>query len=144
MTPPLPSMVSVGTEAPLAAATLVALGVDLVVVGGCALVLHGRTARCSDLDIVPEPGVANLGRLREALGDVGAKPPSAGRIGANTLSSVRSIFGRIDVMVATARREYAELAARSSEVRVAGVPVRVAAVADVLRLRAEFKGGDDE
>jgi hypothetical protein len=86
-----------GTSAPLAAAALVALGVELVVIGGCALVIREVADRCSDLD----------------------------------------------VMVATARREYRELVGRATGVRVAGVPVPVAAVADVLRLRVEFGGVDD-
>jgi hypothetical protein len=39
-------------------------------------------------------------------------------------------------MVQTARREYVALASDATEVDVAGVRVPVAAVADVLRLRA--------
>jgi hypothetical protein len=135
----------VGTEAPLGAATLVALGVELVVVGGCALLLHDAADRCGDLDIVPEPSAANLDRLCRALGELRVKkPPSARLLAANPLMSVSSIFGPIDIMIATAKREYAELARRADRVPVGGVPVPLATVADALRLRAEFKGSGHE
>jgi hypothetical protein len=58
--------------------------------------------------------------------------------------SVSSIFGPIDIMIATAKREYAELARRADRVHVGGVPVPLATVADALRLRAEFKGNGHE
>lgn len=132
-----------GTAAPLAAATLVAFGVELVVIGGCALVIREVADHCSDLDVVPEPGAANLARLCTALGDLGATRLRAPTVSARAVSSVCSPYGRIDIMGATARREYGSLLPGSTEVRVAGVPVPVAAVADVLRLRAEFGGGDD-
>jgi hypothetical protein len=129
-----------GTAAPLAAAALVAFGVELVVIGGCALVLREVADHCSDLDIVPEPGATNLARLCTALADLGATRLSARNISERSLSSVTSPYGRIDVMVATARREYDSLLSGSTEAHVAGVPVPVAAVADALRLRTEFGG----
>jgi hypothetical protein len=132
-----------GTAAPLAAAALVAFGVELVVIGGCALVLREITDHCSDLDVVPEPGAANLACLCRSLTELGASGVSDRAIAEQSVSSVTSPYGRIDLMVATARREYDSLVAGSTEVHVAGVPVRVAAAADVLRLRAEFGGGDE-
>jgi hypothetical protein len=132
-----------GTAAPLAAAALVAFGVDLVVIGGCALVLHEVADRCSDLDVVPEPGAMNLTRLCTALDDLGASRLRPRTVSERPVSSVTSPYGRVDVMVATARREYASLLMREADVRVAGVRVRVASVSDVLRLRAEFGGGDE-
>jgi hypothetical protein len=130
-----------GTAAPLAAALLVAFGVELVVIGGCALVLRDATDHCSDLDIVPEPSETNLARLRTTLRDLGASPLSMQTVGERAVASVTSPYGRIDVMVSTARREYESLLAGSGEVHVAGVPVPVAAVVDALRLRIEFGGG---
>jgi hypothetical protein len=138
-----------GSSAPIAAAALVAYGVELVVVGGCALVIRGGAEQCSDLDVVPEPSVANLARLCSALDAIGARRPSAKAIAERQLTSMTSPYGRIDVMVATARREFGALATAASECSVAGVPVPVAATADVLRLRAEFwghefQGSDDD
>lgn len=132
-----------GTAAPLAAAALVAFGVELVVIGRCALVIREVADRCSDLDVVPEPGAANLARLCTALRDLGATRLSPRTASERALSSVMSPYGRIDLMVATARREFRALAVGANDLPVAGVPVPVASVADVLRLRAEFGGGDD-
>jgi hypothetical protein len=130
---------SLGTNAPLAAAALVADGVELVVVGGCALVIVGLADRCSDLDVVPRPECANLVRLGAALDALGATRPGDRAIRERPVTSASSPFGRIDLMVATARSEYDALAGRATAYRVAGVAVPIAAVDDVLRLRAAFR-----
>lgn len=44
-----------------------AAGVELVVVGGVAAILHGAELTTRDVDIVPERSPANLARLRTAL-----------------------------------------------------------------------------
>jgi hypothetical protein len=135
---------SLGANAPIAAAALVAYGVDLVVVGGCALLIAGTTDRCGDLDVVPGPGAANLERLGNALERLGAPRPAMRALCHRELTSVSSPYGRIDLMTETARREFCHLAMHASLHRVAGVPVPVAAIEDVLRLRARFRGlGDD-
>jgi hypothetical protein len=41
--------------------------VDYIIVGGVAAALHGSPRLTFDLDIVPEPSDANIGRLAEAL-----------------------------------------------------------------------------
>ena len=134
---------SLGTNAPFAAAALVADGVELVVVGGCALVVAGHSDRCSDLDVVPRPDPANLLRLFEALDALGATSPGERAISERPVTSATSPFGRIDLLVETARREYDALADRSTAYRVAGVLVPIAATVDVLRLRARFRGNDE-
>jgi hypothetical protein len=135
---------SLGVGAPLAAAALVADGVELVVVGGCALVISGVADRCGDLDVVPNPDPANLERLGRALDALCASRPSDRAIRDRDVTSARSPFGRIDLLVATARCEYSTLAGRATEHDVAGVRVPIAALADVLRLRARFRGGDHD
>jgi hypothetical protein len=144
---PLPSIrlggTGLGAAAPIAAAALVAYGVELVVVGGCALLLAGATDRCGDLDVVPEPGAANLERLCNALDRLGARRPTVRSLDRRELTSVSSPYGRIDLMTQTARREYHHLAIHASQHRVAGVPVPVAAVEDVVRLREHFRGVRD-
>jgi hypothetical protein len=110
------------------------------VIGGCALVIREVADHCSDLDVVPEPGHDNLSRLCMALSDLGAPRLRPQTVGERALTSLTSPYGRIDVMVATARREYRGLVVGADELCVASVPVPVAAVADVLRLRAEFGG----
>ena len=131
-----------GSGAPIAAAALVAAEVELVVVGGCALVLLDVAESCSDLDVVPEPSAANLERLCSALDALGAARPSLRTIAERSVSSATSPFGRIDLMLETARREYRALAFDGSNCRVAGTVVRVAAVADVLRLRRMYSEAD--
>ena len=118
---------------------LVAHDVELVVVGGCALVLLGLEVDCGDLDIVPEPSTATLARLGRALDAIGATRPADRAIAARPLTSVTSPFGRIDLLVARAHEEYSALAQGASMCAVEDVPVPVAAVADVLRLRARFR-----
>jgi hypothetical protein len=127
-----------GTGAPIAAAALVALEVELVVVGGCALVLRDVEAVCGDLDVVPMPDAANLRTLCRALDVLGVRRPSARVIGRRPITSVASPYGRIDLMIETARREYEDLASHASERDVYGVRVPVASIADVLRLRERF------
>jgi hypothetical protein len=138
-----PGYTGSGAGAPVAAAALVAYGVDLVVVGGCALVIAGVADRCGDLDVVPEPGAANLERLRNALDRLGAPRPSMQSLCHRQMASVSSPYGPIDLMTETARREYRHLAARATDRCVAGVPVPVAAIDDVLRLREHFRGRGD-
>jgi hypothetical protein len=113
------------------------------VVGGCALVLLEVEDHCGDLDIVPKLGSENLSRLCAALDDLGATRPPRHAIGERQLTSATSPFGRIDLLTETARREYGHLALDASERCVSGVPVPVAAIADVLRLRARFRGAND-
>lgn len=48
--------------------------VDLVVVGGVAVVQHGFTRTTRDLDVVPQPGGANIERLWNALAELEARP----------------------------------------------------------------------
>jgi hypothetical protein len=48
-------------------------GIDFIVVGGAAAVLHGAPVTTLDLDIVPEQSGANLVRLLEALRSLDAR-----------------------------------------------------------------------
>ena len=52
---------------------LCAGGVDFIVVGGAAAVLHGAPVTTLDLDIVPDQSVANVGRLLEVLRTLDAR-----------------------------------------------------------------------
>jgi hypothetical protein len=48
--------------------------VDFVIIGGFSLSVHGVVRGTKDIDIVPEPGPANLGRLAGALDAIDAEP----------------------------------------------------------------------
>ena len=54
-------------------AALADAGVDYVLIGGLAGVLHGSPAMTNDADIVPSRTDENLGRLSEALRALGAR-----------------------------------------------------------------------
>ena len=109
-----------------------------MVIGGCALVLHGVASECGDLDIVPDPDAGNLRTLRSALNALGASRMSGAALTAAVVS-LDSPYGRIDVMMERARDEYPALAAAAVTCRVEDAEVRVAAVDDVMRLRARFR-----
>ena len=48
-------------------------GVDFVLIGGLAAVVHGSTLTTVDIDITPERSEANLGRLAAALTELDAR-----------------------------------------------------------------------
>jgi hypothetical protein len=128
---------------PIAAAALVAYGAELVVVGGCALVLLGLEPRCADLDIVPETSANNLIRLCAALDALGVtRRPKAESMAERSLTSVDSAYGRVDILLGRARAEYRSLLSNAVTRRVWDVDVRVAAVQDVRRLRARYRDAD--
>jgi hypothetical protein len=60
-------------DAPLILRKLVAAGVDFVVIGGIAVVLHGYPRLTRDLDIAFAHEVANLDALGGVLTDLGAE-----------------------------------------------------------------------
>jgi hypothetical protein len=49
-------------------------GVEFVVIGGFSLAAHGVVRGTKDLDVVPNPGRANLERLMAALEELRAEP----------------------------------------------------------------------
>jgi hypothetical protein len=52
--------------------------VDFIVIGGVAVGVHGFVRATKDLDIVPDPDEANLGRLAGVLGDINAEHAGIG------------------------------------------------------------------
>jgi hypothetical protein len=126
-----------------AAAVMVSCGVELVVVGGAALWLHGDPSKpLKDLDVVPAPDPANIERLvscRQTLGAPTRTWPTAGRLLRCELVTVETSFGPIDILSQRGRDEYRSLRAAATLVPVLGEPVPVASPADVLRLKRQFK-----
>jgi hypothetical protein len=124
------------------AAAFLARRCDFVVVGGCALMLHGHDHAPADLDLVPEPSPANLDRLFEglsALGTVGrAVRPNDHALATGEIVSRATPVGNVDVMLARGREEYGAFSKRALTIPVNGRDVRVAAADDVLELRARF------
>lgn len=89
--------------------SLVARGVEFVVIGGFSLAAHGIVRATNDLDIVPSPEDANLRKLAAALLDIDAQPmladdfelplrPDADGLAAGGNWVLTTQFGRLDVM----------------------------------------------
>jgi hypothetical protein len=45
-------------------------GVRYVIVGGCAVILHGYLRTTYDIDVLVDPSAGNIGRLKKALHDL--------------------------------------------------------------------------
>lgn len=128
--------------------SLVEFGVEFVVVGGIAVQAHGYLRGTGDLDIVPEPTLLNLGRLGEALADLEARPWRATlpvdvtdpqllkRI---PLAPLVTRHGRLDLLnfahTAGASSSFAELRQRALVVDLDGLPVPVAGIDDLIRMK---------
>lgn len=106
--------------------------VEFVIIGGFSLAAHGYVRATKDLDIVPEPGSANLTRLAKALRDLeaevdladvaadelGIKPDEAG-LSAGGNWALQTRHGRLDVMQdVPGLRDYDEL--RAGAVMISG------------------------
>jgi hypothetical protein len=118
--------------------------VDYVAVGGIALIAHGVVRATLDVDLVPDPDPANLGRLAEAIRSLAGNPHGepATEVTAELLARDSNMrfqteAGQLDVLCAvTYRRLYPDLRSRSVVARVEAAEVRVASRNDLIRLKA--------
>ena len=115
-------------------------GVDYVVIGGFAAVVHGSPLPTSDVDLVPDRSYDNLVRLARALERVGAKlrteaGPVETSLDAGSLQAMPLMlnlvtdFGDVDLTFAPAgpRSSFAEWDGSASDVAIAeGLTIRVA------------------
>lgn len=129
-------------------AALTAGGVDFVVVGGIAAVLHGSPTITHDLDIVFENSPDNRERLGTVLTGLGAKPfgiddelpfsADARTLDRIQLLTLETFAGRIDVMHPPAGSpSYDDLrsAARLTEIEGIDRKVPVAAIDDLIAMK---------
>jgi hypothetical protein len=127
-------------------ATLADAGVDYVLIGGLAGVLHGSPAMTNDADIVPARTQLNLERLAEALRDLDARirsleepdgipfDPHPQLLAGVSLLNLTTRCGDLDLSFTPAGTEgYDDLAPRAVPFDVRGLVVPVAALADVIR-----------
>ena len=130
------------TNLVLAAGFLAARAAEFVVVGGCALLLHGWDHEPADLDVVPAPSPANLQRLFDALDELGTVGPiwrpTAHALGTRDIVTRVTPIGKVDVLLGGGRTEHTALAAAATSMRVGRRSVRVAPIDDVLRRRVRF------
>jgi predicted nucleotidyltransferase len=121
-------------------------GVRYVLIGGLAAILHGAPHVTTDVDIVPEEALQNLERLSTVLRELNARIRVAGEDDgvpfghdAESLQRVRTWNlvtdkGNLDItFVPSGTRGYEDLRRDVVSMRVRGVDVPVASLADVIR-----------
>lgn len=129
-------------------------GVDFVVVGGIAVIAQGYGRSTRDLDIAFADDAANLEALGKILIEIGARlrgvdgdlpfTPDARTLGGIQLLTLETSLGWLDVH----RRlpgigTYEDLRRRAERATIAGVPVLVASIDDLLAMK-EAAGRDQD
>ena len=118
--------------------------VRFVLIGGFAANYRGSAHVTFDLDITPQDGLENLGRLSDALTSLDAKIRTHDdvlpfRHDAKSLAraqvwNLRTPHGDLDLsMVPSGTQGYDDLHRDADEVTVLGVQVEIASLADIIR-----------
>ncbi len=139
-------MTEPGPEAILA--TLVAHGVDFVIIGGLAAVAHGSRRVTRDIDIIARPDSDNLALLQQALTELAAvqlvansaerpiEPADVAMVGLGATLHTRSPAGRLDVVGGAAgAAPYEALRARSIVSHVGAVEIRISGLDDLIAMK---------
>jgi hypothetical protein len=121
-------------------------GVRYVLIGGVAARLHGSPLQTQDMDVTPDPAGSNLERLVAALKELGAQFRVAGQEEGvvvplhpawfHSLTSATFITraGLLDVVLRPdGLAGYDSIASAGVDFEVYGIPVRVAALRDIVR-----------
>lgn len=135
-------------------AALTVGGVEFVLIGGLAVGAHGFPRATKDVDIVPAPGEANLGRLADVLRELDAShfgtedfdpsefpfdplQPGDLREGGNFVVATR--LGRLDIMQwvpgIPGELAFEHLARAAVETSLGGRPVRVCSREDLIAMK---------
>lgn len=125
---------------------LTARGVDFVVIGGIAAVLHGSPRVTQDLDVQYATDPGNLEALGSALVALDARladvadpvpfVPDARTLGRVSMLTLETAHGRLDVLAAPpGAPSYDELRARAARYDVGGLFVLVASLDDLLGMK---------
>jgi hypothetical protein len=126
----------------LAAAVIAADGVSCLLVGNAALWLHGEPVAVRDVDLVIEPGEANLQRLRDVLTRIALRPraiPSARVAGLAAHGRRHHVLWKVDCLLERGRLGWEQLSRSATTIRVADSGVLVASPDDAWALRRWFK-----
>jgi predicted nucleotidyltransferase len=121
-------------------------GVDFVVIGGLAGLVHGSAYPTYDLDVLYSREAANLDRLASALDEIGvrlrgAPPDLPFQVDARTLANGANFtfeteWGSFDILAdAAGMRAYDALRADARIDEIEGVTVRVASLADLIAMK---------
>lgn len=113
-------------------------GVQYVLIGCAAALLHGAPTVTTDIDVVPERSEGNIGRLMACLGELGARRTTEPNVAPASpaaddlrfrIEQFDSRFGAVDVVFeATRIGGYERLVGRADRMDVDGVIVRVASL----------------
>jgi hypothetical protein len=124
---------------------LEARGVEYVVVGGLAVQVHGHVRMTNDLDLIAAPTRENMGRLADALNELGARVLNPGSEGAPidasmlpqaTLWQFATEAGDVDVLhEAPGAAPFEELRARALEVAVGDRKIPFAGRDDLISMK---------
>jgi predicted nucleotidyltransferase len=125
---------------------LTARGVDFVVIGGIAAVLHGSARNTFDLDICFATDDANLAALGEVLVELGARlkgveeelpfVPDAATLRRVEVLSLDTPIGELDVLARpSGAPRYETLRKQAERYDIDGVLVLVASIADLLAMK---------
>jgi hypothetical protein len=125
---------------------LVARGVDFVVIGGIAAVLHGSATATFDLDICYADDQANLDALGTALGDLHARLkgveeelpfiPDGRTLRAVQVLTMVTDAGELDVLARpTGAPAYGALRRHAARFDVGGFTVSVASINDLIAMK---------
>ncbi len=125
---------------------LVAHGVDFVVVGGLAAVLHGSSRITQDLDVTYSTEPANLDVLGRALLGIEAKlygiaedvpfVPDGRTLAQTELLTLSTRLGKLDLLHRPAGAPpYADLRARAQLVTAGDFAVRIASTEDLIAMK---------
>ena len=120
--------------------------VEYVLIGGLAAVLYGSALVTNDADICPDRDHANLERLAAALQELHARVRTASEPEGVAFACDAEMFGRVRLLnlqtdagqfdlafEPSGFTGYEDLAARAETFDIDGVPVRVAALRDIIR-----------
>lgn len=125
---------------------LVRRGVDFVVVGGIAMVIHGSARLTQDLDICFATDDANLSVLGAALSEVGAKlrgiaeevpfVPDSRALRQLSIVTLETRHGPLDLLrEPSGAPPYEELRRRATRIEIDGMAVLVASLDDLASMK---------
>jgi hypothetical protein len=123
-------------------------GVDFVLIGGFAAVVHGSPLLTNDIDITPARERVNFARLSAALTELEAKVRAEGlepmpfAHDADSLAAVQiwnltTRYGDLDIsLMPSGTNGYEDLRRDAIEIELRGTKVLLASLADIVRSKA--------
>jgi hypothetical protein len=136
---------------------LVAHEVEFVLIGGYAAVLYGSAMFTTDADICPDPSLDNLARLAAALREMDARIRTDAEpeglpfvCDEHFLSQMKMVnlmtrYGAFDISFAPAASNgYEDLIRGAVDYDLDGVPVKLAALGDIIRSKSAANRPKDQ